>query len=269
MTEILLVGCGNMGQALVHGWLDQGFNSEDIRVVEPNETVQIELSSTGVQCYDLLERLPNNYSPEVIFFAIKPQIMETTIPAYAKFNSTALFISIAAGKTVNFLENHLGTKTAIIRVMPNTPASIRKGISGAFANSNSTEHQKKICHQLMSAVGEFCWLEHEDLINAVTALSGSGPAYVFLFSEYIANAGKLLGLSEELSERLARMTIFGSGALLCHSNESAATLRKKVTSPGGTTEAALDILMKNNTLKILLEDSILQASARSKELAEK
>ena len=267
MLKILLVGCGKMGGALANGWLDKGQEPNNILVVEPDQKSAGVLISKGVRFYMTVKDLPPNDEPHAVMFAVKPQVMDEIIAPYAKFANFAVFVSIAAGKTIDYFENILGHDAAIVRVMPNTPAAVRRGISGAFANANVSINQQKVCNELMEAVGELHWLDNEIQMDAVTAVSGSGPAYVFLLAECLAEAAKNLGISEKLAERLGRVTISGSGELLYQSEEDVVSLRRNVTSPGGTTEAALDILMGDDALKTLINDAIKKAAKRSKDLA--
>ena len=165
------------------------------------------------------DQLPRNFLPAVVIFAVKPQVMDNVVPFYASFSGTTVFMSIAAGRTLSYFENILGKEASIVRVMPNTPAAVQKGISCAISNSKVSNTQREICDGLMKAVGELYWLENESEIDAVTAVSGSGPAYVFLLAECLAKVGQNLGLPKTLAERLARVTISGSGELLNQSGE--------------------------------------------------
>ena len=267
MAKVLLVGCGKMGEALATGWLDQGIDPDNITVVEPVKKSVSKLVLKGVSYYTLPDQLPPNMIPTVVIFAVKPQVMDSVVPLYARFSKTAVFMSIAAGRTLSYFEKLLNPEVSIVRVMPNTPAAVQKGISCAISNSKVSNIQREICDGLMKAVGELYWLESESEIDAVTAVSGSGPAYVFLLAECLAKAGQNLGLPKTLAERLARVTISGSGELLHQSGEDLVTLRKNVTSPGGTTEAALKILMNDNDLENLIDEAVRMAAERSKELA--
>ncbi|MEE2745995.1 MAG: pyrroline-5-carboxylate reductase [Pseudomonadota bacterium] len=267
MTSLMLVGYGKMGGALLDGWLDQGKDPHSIVVVEPNQKNLDGLKEKGVNIYRSRSTLPSNYHPQTILLAVKPQIMKEILPEYIDFSDGSLFITIAAGKTLNFYEKILGSNAAIIRVMPNTPAAIRRGIAGAVPNSNVSDLQIQNCTGLIEAVSELHWLKTESQIDVITAISGSGPAYVFLFAECLAEAGKALGLSAELSERLGRVTVAGSGELLHRSLDSMLELRKNVTSPGGTTEAAIKSLSENNKLQELIAAAVEEAVKRSRELA--
>ena len=209
-----------------------------------------------------------NAKPNVIVFAVKPQVMDLVAPAYARFvGADVVYLSIAAGKPIAYFENILGEKAAIVRAMPNTPAAVGRGITVNCANANVSNEQIALCGSLLNSVGEVAWVDDEDQINIVTALSGGGPAYVFLLAECLGEAGIRAGLPEELAKRLARVTVAGSGELLHRSAEDSATLRQNVTSPGGTTVEALRVLMADNGWQPLLDEAIAAATAKSRELA--
>lgn len=262
---ILLVGCGKMGSALLMGWLRQGIAAADIIVVEPNSISDL---PAGIRHVDAAGAIPADFSPALIMLAVKPQVVDTVTPAYLGYAAKgACFLSIAAGKTIATLNHLLGGAAAIIRAMPNTPAAVGAGITVACANGAVSAEQRTICENLLAAVGEVGWVEDEALIDAVTAVSGSGPAYVFWMTECLAAAGEKVGLDAELANRLARATVAGSGALMRQSPESPAQLRRNVTSPNGTTQAALDVLMAPDGLAPLLDRAVAAAARRSKELA--
>lgn len=265
--SLLLVGGGKMGSALLSGWLARGFAARDIRVIEPNADAAQAYAKSGVAIGASPDDIPATAKPETVLFAVKPQVMETVVPTYRRFAAGALFVSIAAGKPIVFFEKHLGQGAAVVRVMPNTPAAVGRGISVAVANRNVSPAQRAGAQSLLEAVGEVSWVEDEALIDAVTAVSGSGPAYVFLLVECMAEAGVAAGLAPDLAMRLARATVAGSGELLHQASEGAATLRKNVTSPGGTTEAALKVLMAEPGLRALMTRAIEAAARRSRELA--
>lgn len=260
-THILLIGAGKMGGALLSAWIHKGIPTSAITVVDPHakHTVgnlrvhaSVDAVSTDVDC---------------ILLAVKPQSMDGVLQQLAAKNSKALVLSIAAGKTLGYFEQHLGAGAAVVRAMPNTPAIIGKGISALIANKNVNEQQKQLAEALLRAAGRIVWLEEEAQMDAVTAISGSGPAYVFLFLDAFIAAGIAQGLPEEIATELAVQTVRGSVKLTQKSNESLAQLRKNVTSPGGTTEAALKVLMKGDALKHLLHEAVEAAAKRSKELA--
>lgn len=263
MTRILLVGCGKMGGALLGGWLDRGWQASDIVVVDPG----LPAADDGVSRIGELSALPPGFVPDVVILAVKPQMMDKVAPAYAGFAGKAVFLSIAAGKTISYFAGHFGADAAIVRAMPNTPAAVRRGMTVLVANQAVPQAGRQVCQDLLGAVGDVAWVEDEALIDAVTALSGSGPAYVFLMVECLAAAGVAAGLDRALAARLARATVSGSGELLARSTEEAKTLRENVTSPQGTTYAALQVLMADDGLAPLIGRAVQAAAARSRELA--
>jgi len=272
--SLLLAGCGKMGGALLEGWLERGIRAEDVTVVEPNTEIAGKLQRDhGVMVVNEPDTLPDDIRPDVVLLAVKPQMMDAVLPHYARFadgnhgRKGTVFLSIAAGKTIGYFETHLGSAAAVIRAMPNTPAAVRRGITVGCANRNVSDTQRAACDGLLQAVGSVEWVDDEALIDAVTALSGGGPAYVCLLVECLAQAGVEAGLPSDLAMRLARETVAGSGELLHRSNETAETLRKNVTSPGGTTAEALRVLMADDGWQPLVSAAIAAATARSRELA--
>ena len=264
---LLLVGAGNMGGALLKGWLDQGLDAKQIIVQDPSPPAAMAalLSQHGIRA----EAAPVLSSPPaVILVAVKPQLMEQVFPGVAaKAGPDTVVLSVAAGKTVASFEKHLAKGIAVVRSIPNTPASVGRGITAAFANAHVTASQKALCDKLLSAVGSAGWIDDEGLIDAATAVSGSGPAYVFLLAECLAEAGVKAGLPPELSAQLARWTVAGAGEMLHRSDLPAATLRENVTSPKGTTYAALQVLMAQGGLQELMTEAVAAAAKRSAELA--
>jgi pyrroline-5-carboxylate reductase len=264
---LLLIGCGKMGGALLAGWLERGLAAAGTFVVEPFDAAHGPFAAKGVACHGDLNELDAAHEPAVVVFAVKPQQMAAMLPAYRRFvRPGTVFLSIAAGRTIGFFEGHLGREAAIVRAMPNTPAAIGRGISVLCANECVTAGQRETCSDLMQAAGMVAWVEDEGLLDPVTAVSGSGPAYVFLLAETLAEAGVAAGLPEDLAMRLARETVAGAGELLHRSTDAAATLRRNVTSPGGTTEAALEVLMAEDGLRALMTRAVAAANRRSKEL---
>ena len=267
--SLLLVGCGKMGGALLQGWLDQGISASSITIVEPNQdAAQGFTDRLGVNAVASSGQLSPDYAPDVVVLAVKPQIMDQVLPPYAKLGARGpVFLSIAAGKTLADFAAILSDDAAVVRAMPNTPASVGRGITVGCPNAHVTKSQAATCKELLSAVGDVEWLEDEHLMDAVTALSGSGPAYIFLLAEAMSQAGQRAGLDPDMADRLARATVAGSGELLHRSTDPAATLRENVTSPGGTTAAALAVLMADDGMTALLTRAIAAATMRSKELA--
>ncbi|MBI5165194.1 MAG: pyrroline-5-carboxylate reductase [Magnetospirillum sp.] len=262
MTRVLLVGCGKMGSALLAGWLDRGLDPAGVVVVEP----QAGALPSGVLVVAAADAVPQAFRPDVVVLATKPQVMATAAAPYARYRD-AVFLSIAAGKTLAFFEAIFGADAAIVRAMPNTPAAVRRGVTVCVPNARVDTARRAACQILLEAVGEVAWIADEGAMDAVTAVSGSGPAYVFLLAETLAAAGVAAGLPEELAMRLARATVAGSGELLHQASESAAQLRINVTSPGGTTAAALAVLMAEPGLGTLMGAAIAAATRRSRELA--
>lgn len=259
-----------MGKALVAGWLDQGIPGSTVTVIEPSP-LGPEIPGfldRGVSIVESIDNLNLKTDPAVILLAVKPQAIDAALLPYRRFASgDAVFLSIAAGRTLSSLEALVGKTAAIVRSMPNTPAAIRRGITVACANMSVSGRQRALCHKLLEAVGEVVWIEDETLMDVVTAVSGSGPAYLFLLAEELAAAGVAAGLPDDLAAHLARSTITGAGALLASSPLSPCELRNAVTSPGGTTEAALESLMGTDGLGMLMTKAVHSAAKRSRSLS--
>jgi pyrroline-5-carboxylate reductase len=263
---LVLVGCGQMGSAMLRGWVARGAAVKFI-VIEPAGLPPAFANSRNLTWHRAAEELPDALAPDAVVFAVKPQIIDAVLPAYRRWvRPQTLFLSIAAGITIGGISRHLGD-AAIIRTMPNTPAAIGRAITVACANPQVTPDQRRLCEALLAAIGESAWVEEEALLDPVTAVSGSGPAYVFLLIEVLAQAGERAGLPADLSLRLARETVAGAGELARLSPESPARLRENVTSPGGTTRAALDVLMADDGLARHLDRAVAAATRRSRELA--
>jgi len=270
---LLLVGGGRMGEALLGGWLRQGLASGSATVIEPDPGRAAALTAQGLAVVPSAADLPPGFRARIVVLAVKPQVMADVLPALpGHLAPGGLVLSIAAGKPLAVFEAAFGAVTPIVRVMPNTPAAIGRGISALFANPATDAANRALAERLMQAVGETLWLDAEAEMHAVTALSGGGPAYVCLLVEALAAAGERLGLAPELAMRLARATVAGSGALLESSDATAAALREAVTSPGGTTRAALDVLMPADGgteagLSGLVGEALVRAAERSRQLA--
>jgi pyrroline-5-carboxylate reductase len=267
---LLLVGCGKMGSALLEGWFKRGLNPVDVIIVEPLGRASISVCEKhrALTVLAKAQDIPRDFRPDVVIFAVKPQVAASTVPDYAAFaRQHPVFLSILAGKTISFFKSHLGPDAAVVRAMPNTPAAIGKGISVLTAAPEVSPAQRHVCDVLLAATGQITWVDDESLMDAVTAVSGSGPAYVFLLAEALAAAGRAAGLPSALAEQLARATVAGSGALLDQAAESAAVLRQNVTSPNGTTAAALAVLMAQPGLESLITEAVAAATKRSKELS--
>lgn len=267
---LLVVGGGKMGSALLAGWLGRGIAPAEVHVVEPNREAAEALGRDfGVNTVASATELPAGFDPQFVMFAVKPQVMDQVVPAYARFaGGDRVFLSIAAGKPIKFFESYLGSGAAIVRAMPNTPAAVGRGATAAVANAHVTDAQARLCHDLLAAVGIVHWVDDEDLIHAVTGLSGSGPAYVFHMVEALAEAGRAAGLPGDMADALARATVAGAGELLQQSAETPEVLRRNVTSPGGTTAAGLAVLMaEDGGLTDLVTRTVAAATRRSRELA--
>ncbi len=260
---LLLVGGGRMGSALLAGWRDRGL-SQAI-VIDPSEEAA-NLVAPGIEVFALPHEIPTGFTPEAVVFAVKPQSALAVLPSYARFAGGAVFISIMAGKTLHAVGQMLGVKAAIVRAMPNTPAAVRQGITVAVAGCHVSNSQHLLADSLLAATGQIAWVNDESLLDPVTAISGGGPAYVFLLAELLEQAGLAQGLPADLARDLARQTIIGSGALLAASTEDAANLRIAVTSPNGTTERALAVLRADDAWPKLVSQAIDAATKRSREL---
>jgi pyrroline-5-carboxylate reductase len=249
LPPILLVGCGRMGSAMLSGWREQGLAAsvavdpapDAVRMAGPDLTVVPDAAS-----------IPADFVPAAVVLAVKPQSAAEALPQHARYAGQAVFLSIMAGRTIGGMRSLLSDSAAIVRAMPNTPAAVRQGVTVACPGDGVTTPQRALCERLLQAIGVVAWVNDEALLDPVTAVSGSGPAYVFLL---------------DLARLLARQTVSGSGALLAASPEDAAALRIAVTSPGGTTERALAVLMASDAWPKALSRAIADATKRSRELA--
>ena len=265
---LLLVGCGKMGGALLSRWLEHGLPADRVAAIEPHAPIFEVFAARGVPRYDHVRDLPADFNPKFVILAVKPQMMEDAIEDFARFGRDGcVFLSIAAGKTIAYFEERLGGAVAVVRSMPNTPSLVGRGVSVLVANGHVSESQCASCEELLSAVGETAWVSDEALLDPVTAVSGSGPAYVFYMIECMVQAGIAAGLPEALSRQIARSTVAGAGELVRQSEDPVEQLRKNVTSPGGTTQAALEVLMQEDGLQPLMTRAIAAAADRSRELA--
>jgi pyrroline-5-carboxylate reductase len=263
---IVLIGAGKMGSAMLDGWIGLGLEPSRVAVMEPQPAPEISaLVARGLKLNPDPRAVPD---PAVIVIAVKPQVAADVVPAAAPLvGRSTVIVSIMAGQRLASLERALPAGSAVVRTMPNTPAAIGRGITVAVANARVSPPQRDLAHRLLAAIGAVEWVDDEGLLDAVTAVSGSGPAYVFLLAEALAQAGAAAGLPADLAEQLARATVAGSGELLHRSRLDAATLRRNVTSPGGTTEAALAVLMGEQGLAPLMRQAVAAATRRSRELA--
>lgn len=264
---LLLVGCGNMGHALLRGWLDAGcIHAAAAHVVEPAAALREAANALGVSTHASAETLGASFRAAVTVLAVKPQVMGAVLPAYRPHVLDGVTVSIAAGVPMAAIAAGLG-EVAIVRAMPNTPAAIGKGSIVFCANERASEAQVAHVTRLFAANGAVHRVDREAAIDAATAISGSGPAYVFHFIECLAEAGTQLGLPSELALALARETVAGAGALAMAADTPPSDLRRQVTSPGGTTEAALTVLMGGEALLTSIRTAAAAAHSRAVELA--
>jgi len=263
---IVLVGAGNMGGALLTGWLKSGVAGSSVIVVDPGPSAPM-LTMIAEAGATHATSLPEGIKAGVLFLALKPQVMEAVLPSLRHaVGPESVVVSVAAGKTLSFLEQHLG-QAAMVRAMPNTPAMVGRGVTGAYANAATDERRRQLVQNLLKVSGPVEWVPEEADIDAVTAVSGSGPAYVFYLVECMAEAGRKLGLQADLAMRLARETVAGAGELLHQLPDDASKLRQNVTSPGGTTAAALAVLMAEDGMQPLFDEAIAAARTRAQQLA--
>jgi pyrroline-5-carboxylate reductase len=265
---LLLAGAGRMGGAILARLLDRGLDPRHVLVQDPEPPVEVAdlLADTCIDVLPFIDELTR--PPAVILLAVKPQLIDEVLPGLARLaGPDTLLLCIAAGRRLAGLASHMPEGAAIVRAMPNTPAAIGRGVTVAVANPYVTPVQRALTDDLLGAVGDVLWVEDEALLDPITAVSGSGPSYVFLLAECLAEAGRAAGLEAGLAEQLARATVAGSAALLEQSDLPAATLRQNVTSPGGTTAAALEILGGAEGLQKLMTAAVAAATKRGRELA--
>jgi pyrroline-5-carboxylate reductase len=265
---LVLAGAGKMGGAILSGLLASGLDPRVVLVQDPDPPPE-SAHFLAEQCIDVLPVIDElTEPPAVILLAVKPQVMDEVLAPLARLaGPKTLVISIAAGRRLEGLEARLPPGTGVVRAMPNTPAAIMQGITVAVANASVSPEQRVLADQLLSAVGDVVWVGDEALLDPATAVSGSGPAYVFLLAECLAEAGRAAGLDAALADRLARATVAGSAALLRQSSLSASALRQNVTSPAGTTAAALEVLDGPDGLRGLMTKAVAAATKRGRDLA--
>ena len=259
---LVLLGCGKMGSAMLAGWLSNGLDPSSVYVVDP-------YPSDWVIAQGVHMNKPLPATPAMVLIAVKPQMMQDALPTLQSMgNGETVFLSVAAGISIGTYEEILGARTPILRAMPNTPAAIGQGITALIGNAISTTDHVKLAHALLCAIGEVVDLECETQMDAVTGVSGSGPAYVFYMIDALAKAGEAQGLSPGLAMQLAKATVAGAGALAKSADETPEQLRINVTSPNGTTQAGLEVLMdQTNGLCPLVDGTVAAATSRSKELS--
>ena len=269
-APLILVGCGNMGQAMALGWLKAGLNPDAFFIVDPVAEAGTLQGVPACQYYKTADSLPTGLVAKVVILAVKPQIMNAVLPTVRScVGRSSLVISIAAGVTIKQMQTGVNAEAIYVRAMPNTPAAVGAGITGVTAALGISDADKGLARSLMQATGQSVWIEEEQQMDAVTAVSGSGPAYVFHMVESMTAAGVKAGLPAGVAAQLARQTVIGAGQLMAaQAGVEAGELRTQVTSPGGTTAAALDVLMADDGLTDLMTRAIEAARARGEELAE-
>jgi pyrroline-5-carboxylate reductase len=268
ITEVLLVGAGNMGFAMLSGWIGSGrLDPADAAVVEPDPALRRRATELGVPAFAAAEDLPGKSKARLVVLAVKPQIMAGVVPLYRRFAETgSAFLSIAAGTRMALIEELLGDKVPVVRCMPNTPAAIGQGMMVTVANARVGPELAAFVDDLLAASGAVARIDDERLMDAVTAVSGSGPAYVFHFIECLTDAGIAAGLAPGTAGLLAMQTVYGAAMLAKESGEAPGALRRQVTSPNGTTAAALSVLMGEERLKRLVAEAVEAARRRAAEL---
>ena len=264
---IRLVGCGTMGAALARGWLAAGLPASDLQIVEPVAAVRATWTARGAQTAAVIDDVARWPQPRALVLAVKPQQMRSVLPhAAALAGPSTLVLSIAAGTRLATLAAAFGGSAPVVRAMPNTPAAVGQGATALYAPGHVGTADRALADALMAAVGLTLWLDDEAQLHAVTALSGGGPAYVFLLVEVLAAAAAKCGLAPDVAMRLTRATVSGAAALLRQSTEPPEVLRKNVTSPGGTTAEALAVLMAGDGLQPMFDRAVAAAAARSEAL---
>ncbi len=266
--RLVLAGCGNMGYAMLFGWVGSGkLAAADVFVVEPNEDLRARAARLGCHVGASAGDIATDAVPDLVVVAVKPQVIRDAVSAYKRFgDGRTTFLSIAAGTPVATFEDVLGERAPIIRCMPNTPAAIGKGMMVLYANALVSQETGQAVADLLSVSGEVATVSDESLMDAVTAVSGSGPAYIFHFIEALTAAARHAGLPEDTAKLLASQTVYGAACLAAESPEEPGTLRERVTSPNGTTAAALGVLMGEDRLTRLLTEAVEAARLRAIEL---
>jgi len=266
--RLVLVGCGNMGYAMLSGWLKSGkLEQSDVFVVEPNADLRRRAEALGCHAAADAGAIPADAVPQLVVIAVKPQVIRAVTAAYARFgDGRTTFLSIAAGTPIAIFEDVLGSRAPITRCMPNTPAAIGKGMMVLFSNDLVTDEAKRLIADLLSASGKVATIDDESLMDAVTAVSGSGPAYIFHFIEALTAAAETAGLPRQTARLLAMQTVYGAASLAAESKEDPGVLRQQVTSPNGTTAAALAVLMGDDRLTNLVTEAVEAARLRAIEL---
>jgi pyrroline-5-carboxylate reductase len=269
-AKVMLVGCGSMGLAMIKGWASAGVGDKHYTIVTPHESSVMPLRAIcDISWYASPQDLPRHDHPDLVVLAVKPQSMDKVLKDYKTYATQgAIMISVAAGRSLDSYRPYLGETAKLIRVMPNLPVAYNKGMTFGYACPSIESLDLSLAHELFSCLGKMLWLESEPLFDPASALSGCGPAYLYLLADSLTQAGIKAGLEPDIAETLARQTMIGAGVLLDHTTDSAQILKKKVASPGGVTEAALQVLEHPETgLPSLMINAINAAVKRSRELA--
>tara|TARA_B100001146_G_scaffold143367_1_gene125754 strand:- start:2313 stop:3155 length:843 start_codon:yes stop_codon:yes gene_type:complete len=272
-NNILLIGCGEMGTSLLKGFLSSSCLPKNIQVVEKHIAQAKKIKKHfRVKVINSIQSIENNFVPEIVIFSIKPQIMDRVLPNYKNYlekwkRSNPLVISLAAGYRLNNLRKIFGTNYNFIRIMPNLPVEYQQGIIGAFAKKKLSHRHRSFCEILFASLGYFVWVQNERTLDSLTAFSGSGPAYVFYFCECLEKAALELGFNSKMAFYMSRFLILGSSSILEKSDQSSEYLRKRVTSPRGTTEAAIKVLLKGKRFEKIIRKAIFAARSRAKKLS--
>lgn len=264
--QILFIGCGKMGSAIIKNLLNNGFEYPDFTVLKPSRTNLV----TGVKYISSYQELPTDYQADIVVFAFKPQVAGEILAEFAKQKNThpnTVFISILAGKKTQFFEEILGKKTKIIRLMPNLPTLINQGVFGYYASSNLQQFEINSLAKFLNGIGQNIVVADENLIDVITAISGSAPAYLFLFIEAMIESAVSLGLDKKSAEKLVEQSMYGSAKMALQSDENLENLTASVASKGGTTESALNVLKQNNQFKNIIFEAVKAAKERATELS--
>lgn len=260
--KILFVGCGKMGSAMLHNLILNGYKASDFTVIKPSKKNLIK----GIKYISSASELSKNYQADLVIFTFKPQAAKEILSDFSKVkitNSKTIFVSILAGKKVKFFEDILGKNAKVVRLMPNLPTLINQGISGFYLNKNITKSESLELLDFLNKIGKNIEVKKEELINSITAISGSGPAYLFLFIKSMIESAIELGLDKKSAEKLVEQTIYGSAKIALLTDKDLETLIESVASKGGTTEAALKVLNKNNQFKKVISGAVKAAHKRS------
>ncbi|MBL4784022.1 MAG: pyrroline-5-carboxylate reductase [Cohaesibacteraceae bacterium] len=265
--SLTLIGAGKMGGAMLAGWLERGLHPDNVTAIDPGLPDEM-ASMAKKHGFRFVSSADQSGITDIVVVAVKPQILEKVLSGIRPvIGPDTTVVSVVAGKNIAVFQQILGENCAIVRTIPNTPSQVGRGMTAGFASSNVSGETRAIVEELLTVIGEFSWVENESLIDTATAVSGSGPAYVFYLAECLAKAGVEAGMTSQMAEKFARQTVAGAGELLYHSDIPAAQLRQNVTSPNGTTAEALAVLMADDGMLPLMTKAVAAAKRRSEELS--